>query len=326
MLRHRNNNYIDELTARYYRLAQLKNLTIWLFSFKLSARLKVSRIKNLLISALSLDRSALAMELKHIKNEISKDRYFLDLSKMKQHEKVRLLYLKDHVDDTIVFIIVRDRLELMKALLAWLKKQGLSKIVFIDNDSQLPPLVDFLNHTEYQVLEMRQNTKQSGIWTQGIIKVLLPDDFYIVTDPDIVPATEKGDTIKYLYEIHEKYPHHLKVGLGLKIDDLPDHYPLKKDVIKWESQFWKHELGPGLYEAGVDTTFALYKPYTYDYIIHPSIRTGEPYTARHLPWYDKPEKLSDEEVFYRLRLDQNVNTWNKEHLPERYKVELAKHK
>ncbi|MBX4190499.1 hypothetical protein KW794_00225, partial [Candidatus Saccharibacteria bacterium] len=271
-----------------------------------------------------LNREAVATELKHMHNEIVKTRTFVDMVQMKAHENARLHHLTKHPEDTVVFIIVRDRLEIMKGLLAWLESQGLSKIVFVDNDSRLPPLAEFLKNTEYQVLEMGRNTRQSGIWDAGIIRVLLPDDFYIATDPDIVPTLNNKDVLKHLYDVHNRHPYHLKVGLGLKIDDLPDYYPLKPDVIKWESQFWKHELEPGLYEAGVDTTFALYKPYTYSYIIHPSVRTGEPYTARHIPWYTKADELSDEEVFYRLRLDQNVNTWNKEHLPERYKIELAK--
>lgn len=321
---HRQNTPLDRLATRYYRLAQFINLIKWLFSSRISPRLKVARLKNLIFSAVALNRWGVATELKHMHNEVVKTRTMVDIVRMKEHEKSRLNYLTSHTQDTIVFIIVRDRLEIMKDLLRWLKRQGLNRIIFIDNDSRLPPLIDFLSKTEYQVLEMARNTRQSGLWDLGLIRILLPDDFYIVTDPDIVPVNNDKDTLKYLFDLHSRYPHHLKVGFGLKIDDLPDHYPLKKDVIKWESQFWKHEISAGIYEAGVDTTFALYKPYTYRYFIHPSLRTGEPFTARHLPWYEKANDLSDEEVFYRLRLDQNVNTWNKDHLPERYKIELSK--
>ncbi len=315
-----------KFTQQHYHTAQLTYLVKWLFSFHVSIRLKAARIKNLAIAALTINRRALAVELKHIQNEVSKQRYFVDMVKMKQHENDRLHHYIDNPKDTIAFIIIRDRLELMKDLIKWMERQGLNKIVFVDNDSRLPTLLDFLQHTKYQVLSMQRNTLQTGIWTAGIVRVLCPDDFYIVTDPDLVPTRDEKDVISHLYKMQEKFPHHLKVGLGLRIDDIPDYFVLKKDVIKWESQFWKHELEPGAYEAGVDTTFALYKPYTHSYLIHPSIRTGEPYTARHLPWYSKPDKLSDEEIFYRMRLDHNVNTWNKDHLPERYKKELAKNK
>lgn len=181
-----------------------------------------------------------------------------------------------------------------------------------------------MESTDYQVLELRRNMTQTAPWSAGVIKVLLPDDFYVVTDPDIVPTIDEKGLLTKLYDVHRKYPYHLKVGFGLKIDDLPDYYPLKAQVIKWESQFWKNKLEDGIYEAGVDTTFAVYKPHTYKYVLNPSIRTGEPYTARHLPWYTKSGELSDEEIFYRLRADQGVNSWNKEHLPERYKHELEK--
>jgi hypothetical protein len=59
-------------------------------------------------------------------------------------------------------------------------------------------------------------------------------------------------------------------------------------------------------------------------LLHPALRTGEPYIARHLPWYKDSNKLTDEDVFYQMRADHNVSSWNKSHLPERYKKELEK--
>jgi hypothetical protein len=287
-------------------------------------RLKAGRIKNLILATLTLNRRGLATELRHIGNELIKNRQFADLVQMKENEKKRLKYLLNHPEETMIFIIIRDRFSHLVRLINWLEQQKLKRIVLVDNDSRFPPLVDYLNKTTYQVLEMGRNTGHTGLWSSGIIKILLPDDFYVVTDPDIIPTSPGKDTLKHLYKIHAKYPYHLKVGLGLKIDDIPDHYVLKKEVIRWESQFWKYPLEDGVFEAGVDTTFALYKPYTYQHFIHPSLRTGAPFIARHLPWYTQSRRLSNEEVFYRLRLDENVNTWDKEHLPERYKKELAK--
>ena len=315
---------ITKLTVRYYRLYQLYTLTVWLFSPKIPLRLKAARSKNFIYYLTTFKIKAAATELKHMHNEVIKNKNLADFPAMKQKEKDRLGYLKTHPQETTVFIILRDRFEQLKHLLDWLESQKMRRIVFIDNGSLFPPLVDFLNRTEYQVLPLDRNLTQTAPWTGGIIKVLVPDDFYIVSDPDIIPVMDSLEVISRLYEVHEKYPYFMKVGLGLKIDDLPDHYPLKKDVVKWESQFWTKQVEPGVYEAGVDTTFALYKPYSYSYMIHSSLRTGEPYTARHLPWYENGKKLSDEEIFYRMRLDHNVSSWNVDELPERYKKELEK--
>lgn len=312
------------LMNRYYRLAQLTNLLHWIFSTKIKLRLKVARLRNILVATMHLNQKVLAIELKHIRNELVRESSGgVDLVKRKLEEGNRLEHLASHPGETIVFIIARDRFSPLQELLAWLESQGLRKIVIVDNDSALPTLTDYINQTDYQVIETGRNCRHTVVWTSGIIKILLPDDFYIVTDPDVIPCSATP-VLPRLYHIHKRYPHHLKVGLGLKIDDLPDHYGLKQSVVEWESQFTKYPLEDGVYEAGVDTTFALYKPYTYSYFIHPSLRTGEPFTARHLPWYADDTKLTNEDVFYRLRADQSVNTWNKEQLPDRYVKELAK--
>jgi|GEM_PF-354809 len=316
------NTKMSRLAARYYRIAQTRNLVVWLLSSNITIRLKLARIKNLALTVLTFNRINLATELRHIKNEVYGAGYIKNIGLLNKYYSERLRYMSEQPNETVVFIIVRDRLEIMAKLLKWLESVGLSKIVFFDNDSIFPPMTKFLDETGFQVLYMGKNTKQTGLWDEGAIKLLLDDDYYIVTDPDIVPVRENIDVVSRLYELHGEFPYHLKVGLGLKIDDLPDHYPLKSQVVKWESQFWKTELQKGVFEAGVDTTFALYKPGTFSYTLHPSIRTGDPYTARHLPWYQQPKKLSEEEIFYRYRMDQNVSSWNLDELPERYKEEF----
>ncbi len=322
---HKPANLLDKLAGKYYRFQQFKNLVTWLFSSRITIRLKLARMKNLMVAAITLNQKKLAIELKHIRNETLDNKHLATaLAARKRYEAKRLKYLKEHPEETVVFIITRDRMQPLRKLVAWLEACGLQRIVLIDNDSALPPLVDYLQQTNHQVLEMSRNVGHTTPWTAGVVRLLQPNDFYIVTDPDVIPTLDSIDVLNRLYTLHEAYPHHLKVGLGLKIDDLPDAYTLKDKVIEWESQFWKHPLAKNVYEAGVDTTFALYKPYTYQYIIHPSLRTGEPYTARHLPWYNDSTKPTKEDTFYRLRADQNVNTWDMDVLPERYVKELAK--
>jgi GT2 family glycosyltransferase len=321
----RKQTVMDRFLARHYHTQQILNIGIWWVSRRITLRLKLARTKNIVLAIMSLRRQRLATELKHIRNELLRNKYMVvDIESRKKAEHARLAYLAKHPQETTVFIICRDRYKPLAQLLEWLEHQGLQRVVLIDNNSALPPLMDFLHNTPYQVLEMQRNARHTVAWTAGIIKILLPDDFYLLTDPDVIPARTEADVLPHLYDLHQQYPDHLKIGLGLKIDDLPDHYELKKEVIAWEGQFWKHQYAPGVFEAGVDTTFAIYKPYTYQYFIHPSLRTAEPYTARHLPWYSKSDLLTDEEVFYRLRADQNVNTWDKGKLPERYVKELAK--
>jgi GT2 family glycosyltransferase len=312
---------------RHYRIYQIRNYFRWLFSFKISLRLKLARTKNLVMSVITLNRRRFATELKHIRNEVIKSTPgFFNITQQGEKIKNRIPDLKRDWQNIPIFIICRDRLDPLQKLLKRLDEFGMKKIIIIDNDSIYPPLVNFYRTLKnIQVIRTGANIGHTVPWEGSFIKTLVPNDFYIVSDPDVIP-TEKcpNDVVKYFLDLHEKYPLYQKIGFGLKIDDLPNEYALKKSVIEWESQFWKQELEINVFEAAVDTTFALYKPYTFSYLLSPSIRTGDPYLARHLPWYVSSKKLSGEENFYRDRANSKITSWNLDDLPERYKKEMEK--
>lgn len=319
----------QRLLNKYYRLQQLTNLITWYAHPKLPLRLKAGRSKNLALSIATLNRERLATELKHMRNEVYRQSKYQKALLVDDVKRQSATYTKkqEKKPSTIpVFIITYERVNDLKKLVKNLEALGLTRIVFIDNGSTYPPLLQYLNKTPYQVLKLRRNTGHTAPWKEAIIRSLIPYGYYIVTDPDVIPSETCLDAtpIKQMIEIHKKYPYHQKVGLSLKIDDLPDHYPLKKDVIAWEQQFWTTPLEDNIYEASVDTTFALYKPASYTYVLGPSIRIGEPYSARHMPWYNNPAKLTDEDIFYKNRADTSVTSWNVDTLPERYKKEMAR--
>ena len=133
---------------------------------------------------------------------------------------------------------------------------------------------------------------------------------FVVTDPDVIPDTNcPPDAVTHLVSVLSRYPHIVKAGLGLRIDDLPQGSDLTRNVRDWESQFWDAELEPGLFDATIDTTFAVYRPGAgADY--GPAVRTGPPYVARHLPWYDDPDNPRAEELFYRARSRPDSTTWH----------------
>lgn len=106
----------------------------------------------------------------------------------------------------------------------------------------------------------------------------------------------------------------MKAGFSICIDDLPDHYKLKEKVIEWESVFWKEEIEPNIFKALIDTTFAVYKPYFIGEPIDPDcfcIRTGYPYSVRHLPWYMNSAKPTEEELYY-LGHIKTLTHWSKQ--------------
>jgi len=99
----------------------------------------------------------------------------------------------------------------------------------------------------------------------------------------------------------------------LKIDDLPDCYAMKKEVILWEQQFFQRKRDEFLYFAPIDTTFALYRPYgkrRHAFFNVEMYRTAFPYMARHLPWYIDSENPDEENLYY-ITLNHIKTSWSK---------------
>ncbi len=215
-----------------------------------------------------------------------------------------------------IIINNRDRLEPLRQLLTWLKRAGHRNIVIIDNDSSYAPLLAYYPRCPYRVIHLGENVGHLAAWTRGIVEEVAHDQYYVMTDPDIVPVEYcPTDALAHFYSILDRYPERLKVGFGLKIDDLPVRYKFAAEVKAWEGQFWTKPVEPGVYDAPIDTTFALYRPGTSGYVS--ALRTGEPYVARHTPWYSSTRHPDREELYYRAHVRTDVNHWDGTELPAR---------
>lgn len=189
-------------------------------------------------------------------------------------------------------------------------------VIIVDNDSSYEPLLDFYSSTSRKVIKLGENIGQFSPW----VKELIPKNIrYAVTDPDVLPMQDcPSDFIEVLESICKDNPELVKAGLGLRIDNIPDHFSSKQEVIDWEGQFWGNGWGEPyvntkgiqIHCAPVDTTFAVYNPNTQPHI-WPARRTGYPYLAQHTPWYIDSQNISDEEKYYRNNLKTHINNWNK---------------
>lgn len=214
-----------------------------------------------------------------------------------------------------VIITVRDRVSPLVELVTWLEQLDHVSIILLDNDSRYPPLLEYLASSPHQVVRLGRNLGPRSAWLSGVAQRVGLRTPYVVTDPDVVPVPEcPTDVLGHFADLLVRHPGIGRVGFGLRIDDLPTSNPRADDIITWESQFWDHEVEPGVFAADIDTTFALYRP---GVAVKGSgaLRTGAPYVARHLAWYDDPRAPDEEEQFYRGRADPAINSWNREELP-----------
>jgi hypothetical protein len=213
-----------------------------------------------------------------------------------------------------VIIISFNQLTYLKQLVNWLTDNNFKKVVIVDNSSTYPPLLEYLKGIENKVTVhyMENNEGHLVFWKNKELFKKYSKGYYVVTDADIVPIEDCPDNVMQLLitQLDRAYDR-TKVGLSLKIDDIPEFYPNKKAVLIWEGQFWKSEIHPNSYKAEIDTTWALYRP-GYKYKLKrftKAWRTKPPYTARHGGWYIDADNLTEEQKYY-IQTANHSASWN----------------
>ncbi len=217
--------------------------------------------------------------------------------------------------DYPIFITCRDRLTPLLRLVSWLEKSGAQRICLVDNASTYEPLLEYYERCPHVVVRLPENLGQLSPWLSNTINTHALGENYVVTDPDVVPDSAcPRDAVDHFRRVLDRFPDISKVGFGLRIDDLPRRYQLRRQVQAWESQFWCDKAAPGLYRAPIDTTFALYREHT-PATMGPALRTGWPYVARHLPWYADSAHPDQEEQYYMAHARSDVTSWQGAALP-----------
>jgi hypothetical protein len=190
-------------------------------------------------------------------------------------------------------------------LVDFLERAGHDRIYLIDNDSAYPPLLEYFERSPHEVIRLGRNVGHLSAWDLNLFGELGVNGRFVFTDPDVVPGADCPlDAVTYFGEILDLFPDLHKVGFGLRIDNIPDGYRFKRQTVLWESQFWERQLAPRLYDAWIDTIFALHRepgPHSF----FRAARTRFPYVARHVPWYLDDHALPEDEAFYRGRADQD---------------------
>jgi hypothetical protein len=229
---------------------------------------------------------------------------------------LELLYPSKITDYKKIPIIINNfnRLDTLKKLISGLEIRGYNNIFIIDNLSTYPPLIEYYKSCIYTVFHLNENIGMNALWKSGLFR-RFKSDFFVYTDSDIVLLEECPDDFMLIFlKTLKKYKLARKVGFSLKIDDIPDCYEFKKDVIRCEEHFFKdYKRDDFLYRAPIDTTFALYRPRGKRKHANNNIeiyRTAYPYMARHLPWYIDSQNPDDENRYYLEHVSKSTS-WSK---------------
>jgi glycosyltransferase involved in cell wall biosynthesis len=212
-----------------------------------------------------------------------------------------------------IFIIVHDRVKVLKQSVESFESQIQTpiEIVFHDVASTYGPCLEYLEEMKskgYKVYRSEVNCHLSVMNTIVTYLKQHPEcDYYIITDPDVELDAVRGDILDFYVFLAQKYPGRV-IGPMLRIDDLPDFYPKKQQVIESHTrQFWHKTPQPiqwngethYIQDALIDTTFQLVSAKNLSREFpRAGIRCYAPYAARHLDWYIDPSAMSEDQKYY----------------------------
>lgn len=214
------------------------------------------------------------------------------------------------------FVIFRDRVTYARKCVAAMDAAGLEPVI-VDRGSTWPGAIEWLIGLKGTLATVVDDGggHPRDLWARGWFWSMTgTSERYVVTDPDCVPSEDcPQDWLQRLGDVLDRGSHAFhKAGLGLRLDRIPDHYPRRDQVTSWEGQFWKNpvEGETEVYDANIDTTLALYRSLT-DQGAHSfsALRTGYPYVADHLAWYEDYASLTDEQQWYYDHLEPGISEW-----------------
>lgn len=229
-----------------------------------------------------------------------------------------------------VFVNSFNQLTYLRDSLDWFHRHGFGNVTVLEQGSDYPPLVDYLNSAECaaraRVHRLPENVGPRAALDEA--PGLRDGMIHVFTDPDLaLPDPPHPEMITRMMAAARHHKAH-RVGLALDISEphlFSDQRLFAADgptVAEWEARFWRDEVETGVYRANVDTTFHLFNPYApptlqnrYRNFVEgrrrlQSIRMAGPgFTARHRPWYRNDGQTDEERAYYRTRSGA-WNTWN----------------
>ncbi len=205
---------------------------------------------------------------------------------------------------------MRDRASYTQSCVTALLRADLH-VVIVDHGSTYPGAVRWLKWAaHYTDVERLGNQHPRDLWAPGNVLDrhlgAQPEQRFIVTDCDVVPDRNcPADWVRQLGGILDRLPSARKAGLGLRTDDLHPRNPRRDEIRAWEAQYQAVADGghldilPGesAVRADIDTTLAMYRRFE-PFALGPAVRTRLPYLARHLAWYENPDRLTPELAYY----------------------------
>ena len=233
--------------------------------------------------------------------------------------------LKNFQDKIPVFLISYNNAVYVQNSVVQLNRFDITPVV-IDNNSTDESSKSILSELEKSgkahVIFAKKNFGHMVGFLNPVFEIL--PEVFAYSDPDLMFNKKlPKDFLNILADLTKRYKV-FKAGFALELIDeemkdlkikkecgFPRIYTKELGIKEWEERFWRMKLEHpqfDVYQADIDTTFAVYKKSNYLENFFDGVRVGGDFCAVHLPWYPKLELLSKEQKQIYLKSNKS-SSW-----------------
>ena len=218
------------------------------------------------------------------------------------------------------YVVAFNRIKGLQMAVEFVKRSTVPiELVVLDMGSTWEPYLRYRDSLDIQVHRFPFGVGPRDLWVTGELSKLGNGGFFL-SDGDIDYSEVPDDATQKMIELSEKYPWIPKVGLALKISDLPFDFEGNR-LREWAIIDWKIPWTKSVFLTGLDTTTAYYPRRDNTFYYRPGLRIAGNYQTKHYPWYERPETYDDEAQLYTKIANANISSGQAGLVPNRnYKM------
>ena len=214
------------------------------------------------------------------------------------------------------YVVTFNRINGLKNATEFVNRSSIPlELIVLDMGSTWEPFLEYRDSLGVQIYKFPYGMGPRDLWTSGELARLGTGGFFLA-DGDIDYSDVDSHAAETMIELSQKCPWFPKVGLSLRISDLPSDYEGNR-IREWAKGDWAVPWDRKTYLTGLDTTTAYYPRRDETFYYRPALRIADKFQAVHYPWYERQENYDDEARFYTGLASANISSAQAGLMPNR---------
>jgi len=205
------------------------------------------------------------------------------------------------------YVVTFNRIKGLKMAVEFVNRSNLPlSLIVLDMGSTWQPFIDYRDSLGCAVFEFPSGMGPRDLWKSGQL-ITIGEGGFFLSDGDIDYKDVPNDAATKMLEYSRKYPWFPKIGLALKIIDLPNDAEGRR-IREWAKMDWAVPFNDECFISGLDTTIAYYPRRETVFYYRPALRLAGKYQANHYPWYERLENQDEESKFYSSLASKKISS------------------